>query len=408
MRAPSESDPAISNLLRWLGQGGVTSLKFNVVTLGEGQRGVFAVADLAPGETLLRVPRSHLIGQQDARASDIGRALTAHTTILEKAPYAYLSAFVLQEQERGERSYWKPFLDTLPRAFPTHPLFFSQEELALLKGSPVLELLELDKRELSSRYATLCEQVPGFSRFSMDSFLWAHYAVASRGFGWVRNGAKEQFLVPLVDMLNEGRPFNTSWGMAEDGQHFELKALSAIPAGTELLDSYGNKCNSFLLLKYGYLHAQNPYDELQLSLTLPADIAPTEDKLRLLGFSTPDERMGFTLRIGDMTSAEDVLAFLRVVHGTGPELDLIKSAADPRARVKQPLSPANEKKVVQAFVATCHRLLAAYETTLEEDERLLKEGGLSFNARNCVLLRRGEKQILTLYAQYYAVMGLMA
>lgn len=38
--------------------------------------------------------------------------------------------------------------------------------------------------------------------------------------------------------------------------------------------------------------------------------------------------------------------------------------------------------------------LAAYPQTLEEDMEILKREDLTFNGRNCVLFRSGEKEIL--------------
>ena len=38
--------------------------------------------------------------------------------------------------------------------------------------------------------------------------------------------------------------------------------------------------------------------------------------------------------------------------------------------------------------------LAAYPQTLEEDMEILKRDNLTFNERNCVLFRSGEKEIL--------------
>jgi regulator of RNase E activity RraA len=49
-------------------------------------------------------------------------------------------------------------------------------------------------------------------------------------------------------------------------------------------------------------------------------------------------------------------------------------------------------------VALCEEQLASYETSLAEDERRLQEETLSQNARNCVLVLRGEKRILQAYA----------
>ena len=60
----------------------------------------------------------------------------------------------------------------------------------------------------------------------------------------------------------------------------------------------------------------------------------------------------------------------------------------------KPLGVANEERVLHTLGAACEARLAAFDTSLEEDERLLREGPLSLNARSCVLMRREEKRML--------------
>ena len=55
---------------------------------------------------------------------------------------------------------------------------------------------------------------------------------------------------------------------------------------------------------------------------------------------------------------------------------------------------ANEKKVFIAIKQMCQGALDKYPHTLEQDYELLKDESLTFNQRNCVLFRSGEKEIL--------------
>ena len=65
-----------------------------------------------------------------------------------------------------------------------------------------------------------------------------------------------------------------------------------------------------------------------------------------------------------------------------------------RADKIPPQSVANEKKVFDLLRQMCEVALAKYPNTLEQDYELLKDSSLSFNQRNCVLFRSGEKEIL--------------
>ncbi|MBN1205321.1 MAG: SET domain-containing protein-lysine N-methyltransferase [Myxococcaceae bacterium] len=404
MSTHAESERTTENLLRWIEQGGAQLSKFHVVSLGGGERGIRAREDIAPQEKLMRIPRRFALTVDDVRSSDIGRLLEAHARFDDER--TYLFAFLLQERERGEASFWKPYVDSLPTSFPTLPYSFNERECSLLKGSFLKEMIDAQRETLKIRYAHLCEAVPGFSRFSQEDFVWAHHAVLSRTFAIKQNGEMAACLVPLADMINDGRPWDTHWGLSEDGTHFELRSLSPVPQGRELLTSYGNKSNFRLLLQYGFVHEQNEHNDVSLLFNLPAEDPFAAEKQQLLGFGNPLEMRTFKLMLKfDTEMLKDMFSFLRVVHAEGEEMALLKAAPDPRSRSRAILSTKNEQKLIPAFVAACEERLKAYETSVEEDEKLLEEGKLSTNERNCVVMRLGEKRIFQTYARSYADMA---
>lgn len=66
-----------------------------------------------------------------------------------------------------------------------------------------------------------------------------------------------------------------------------------------------------------------------------------------------------------------------------------------KAKDLPPLSIRNERKVLEKIYKLSKESYDKYETTLEEDLKILEERtDLTFNERNCVLYRSGEKQIL--------------
>jgi histone-lysine N-methyltransferase SETD3 len=404
MSTNTESERTTETLLRWIEQGGARLSKFHVVSLGGGERGIRAQEDIAPEETLMSIPRRYVLTVDDARDSDIGRLLAAHAQFDDDR--TYLFAFLLQERERGEASFWKPFVDSLPKSFPTLPYYFTERECALLQGSFLQEMVEAQRQTLKIRYEHLCEVVPGFNRFSLEDFVWAHHAVLSRTFAIKQNEALVACLVPLADMINDGRPWDTHWGLSADGTHFDLRSLSPVPRGQELRTSYGNKSNFRLLLQYGFVHEQNAHNEVSLLFNLAGEDPFGAEKQQLMGFGSPLEMRTFKLQLKfDNEMLKDMFSFLRIIHAEAEEMALLRGAPDPRVRAKAILSTKNEQKLIPAFVAACEERLKAYETSVEEDERLLKEGKLSTNERNCVVMRLGEKQIFQTYARSYTDMA---
>jgi histone-lysine N-methyltransferase SETD3 len=397
MSVGSEDDRVVAALLRWLEQGGAHISKVHAVSLSGGERGLRALDGIAPEETIMRIPSRYVLTVEEARSSSIGRLLDAHAPTDEEK--VYLAAFLLQEKEREERSFWKPFLDSLPRSFPCLPFFYDERELSLLKGSFAPRLIRILREWIEVQHAHLCKHVPGFERFTFDAFMWAHFAVVTRTFSVPRNGTEVACLVPLADMINDGRPWDVQWAMPGEGTHFELKSKAAVASGQELRTSYGHKSNLHLLVQYGFVHEENPYDDFMLFLGLPQEDPLAAQKQRLLGLTGPFELRSYTLSLtDDAMPMEEMFSFLRAACADAEELATLVAAPDARIRSRSPLSARNEQRVIDAFVTLCEEQLAGYETPLVEDERMLREEELSQNARNCILVRRGEKRILQEYA----------
>ncbi|WP_224242402.1 SET domain-containing histone-lysine N-methyltransferase [Hyalangium gracile] len=399
MSTAPETDAAIAHLIGWLEQGGAqVSPKMQVVSTGGGERGVFAREDIAPGELLLRLPRQRLVTVPDARATELGRLIEAKTGFQD--PNLYLSVFLLQERERGDASPWKPFVDVQPPSFPTHPFSFQERDFALLKGSFVVELIKLQRKGLEEDHAYLSQQIPGFARFSFDDYLWAHLAVLTRVFGARLNGNQVICLAPFLDMMNDGIPWNCTWGWSPDGESLELKSGSAIAQGKELRITYGANSNLYLLRNYGFVHELNPNNVVMVPIEFSKEDPLMDEKRKLLGIKDLSFQHCFSLPLKpDAQRIIELFSELRILHAQAEEMALLQAAPDPLARAREPLSQRNELQVLRALGTSCAQRLALYETSVEEDTRLLRQENLSWTARNCILLRQGEKQILQVFAQ---------
>lgn len=383
-------------VLERLERAGTRLSKLRIAHLEWGERGVVTRQDLAPGEEVLFVPRQCLLTLEHVRASDIGRLIQAHAP--DTSEESYMAAFLLAHREDPD---WKPYFDLVPSSFPHLPFFFDAGELSLLNGSIMLREIARWRELLLSRYAYLCDRVPGFSRFTPDAFLWAQFVLLSRTFGLLLDGQHLRCFVPLADMLNHRASPQVTWGTSEDGAGFVLVARQAVSAGEQLHISYGAKPNYRFLLNYGFVPEFNPDDALVLYLGIDGDDSLAARKRELLALSTPAAQRRFEVPLHyEHPSTAAMFSFLRVSCADAGELEHLTqlARAEQGLDLVPPLSRDTEERVFRKLGALCEARLAGFDTSLEEDELLLHEVDFARNERNCLLLRRGEKRLLHAYA----------
>jgi histone-lysine N-methyltransferase SETD3 len=399
LRTSAESsEQKLSNLLRWMEQGGALFPKMHIVRQEDGERSVLARSDIAEGEVVLQIPTTHLFTLERAKASDIGRRIQSE--LQPDNDFLYLASFLLQEKHRGADSYWKPFVDSLPEAYPHVPLFFAESERAWLQGSQLPRLMEVQDQSFQQEYAQLREKLPEYERFSFEEFVWARVSLYSRLFS-LKGGLQGPSLVPLSDMFNHRQPPDVLWSTSEDGQAFRMIAQRAVPAGAEIHTNYGAKSSDVFLLHSGFVPDGNEEnDEVYLSVGLPAGDPLASVKQQMFGLASASAKHPFKVsRQGKYLASWSVFSFLRMAHAAPDEFLALSNRLLSGTKTIDPLSVACEERVLSTLAAACEERLNAFPTSLEEDERLLREGPLSPNERSCVLMRRQEKRLLRDYLE---------
>ena len=191
------------------------------------------------------------------------------------SPHTRLALFLLQRQDQ-----WRPYFHILPRDFSRFPLFDFQSAEAGLQGSPTLVKLKECQAAIQQEWTDVCRRDPA-TQLSLQAFQEARQLVASRSFSVRVGGLSQPCLAPLVDMLNHSLSPNVAWKQL--GVQIELYCLRDIAALEELTCSYGPKSNSALLINYGFVLPNNPYEEYSLTLTLPVSAKGHEVKKGMLG-----------------------------------------------------------------------------------------------------------------------------
>ena len=226
--------------------------------------------------------------------------------------------------------------------------------------------------------------------------------ICSRVFGFNIHGDKAEGMVPYADMLNHKMPRQTSWNYSNSRDGFIIEACERIKKGDQVYDSYGNKCNNRFLLNYGFVNLNNEADnEVAITVTMSADDKLTEQK-RLIC----KENSSRTFRVManlDTQIMSRFLSFVRFIEfdETPEQLNKFMYSWNHSRSVEDIpiINRRNETLVFEKVKSLCQIALAEYPTTHEDDLKLLAEDDppmskLTFNQRNMVLYRSGEKVIL--------------
>lgn len=96
---------------------------------------------------------------------------------------------------------------------------------------------------------------------------WALGVVTSRAFATDGPG-KPRSLLPLIDIANHSFSNHNCDIDKRQGGTMVLVSTKAIPAGSDLLLNYGALDNHTLLLDYGFMDPNNPFDHMILAFDI--------------------------------------------------------------------------------------------------------------------------------------------
>lgn len=351
----------------------------------------------------MRIPRSHIITLEMAKASPIGQKMVQANLNLLSPKHSFLSTYILQEKAK-DTSFWQPYLDILPESYSNFPIFYTDDEKEWLTGSPFLDQVIEKIQDIEEDYEAICEAVPEYRDFPIHEFSKIRMGVSSRIFGMQIDGIKTDGFVPLADMLNHRRPRQTTWSYEESKNGFIIDAMEDIDRGIEVMDSYGKKCNSRFLLNYGFIVRNNDANEYPFKCRLREDDTNLISKRNLIDGNTSQT---FRVQADEKENVfNDFLGFLRFIElndiSTLPRI--MEECQDEEHPGFKPnkiklISLNNERKVLQHVKRLAETSLTKYPETLNEDIELLQQE-LTENQRNCVLMRQGEKEILHWYLAF--------
>ncbi|KDO32172.1 hypothetical protein SPRG_03389 [Saprolegnia parasitica CBS 223.65] len=274
-----DSKAVVAGLQAWLSSHGVSLQDFNIVYYGASEgHGVVAAKDFAQGEHTIDIPFKLTMNVQSARTSDLA-PIFEQEHISSLPPDEILALHLMYERQKGDASFWAPFIRSMPQTFDT-PIFWPDAIFNELRGTNVALLGSMMRQQIIADYTSIHR--PIFQRYpslfksetlSVADYKWALSVIWSRAFGVVKDGEYLHVLCPAMDMFNHDvhikEPLDAFVNYDDKTQLMSHRVHQACRAGTPLNISYGPYSNAKLLYSYGFVVPGNPNRGIDFWLNIP-------------------------------------------------------------------------------------------------------------------------------------------
>uniref|UniRef100_A0AAV1V2T7 Rubisco LSMT substrate-binding domain-containing protein n=1 Tax=Peronospora matthiolae TaxID=2874970 RepID=A0AAV1V2T7_9STRA len=329
------SSAVVSALLKWLEGNGTTDMLLEIRYLGKCEgHGVLAKQSLACGQVALQIPFRLTMTIESAAHSDLALVLKRHPQI---PPDEVLALHLMHERSKGKRSFFAPFIASLPATFDL-PVFWSEAELIELKGTNVLLLTQMMQRQLKRDYQSIHQEVTDefpeifapLPTLTLEDYTWAMAVIWSRAFGVTKDGRYLRLLCPAMDMFNHDvnlhNPLDDFVSFDEEKQMMVHHVPTEVPNGSAVNISYGQYSNAKLLYSYGFVAQENSRRAVDFWVKIPPADPYLKLKQTLLDTNelTKEQTYDFCGTLFRNDVDERLLATLRVVLMDEQEIRLYK------------------------------------------------------------------------------------
>lgn len=359
--------------------------------------GLVALKDLKAGEEACSI-------KVDQTCLTAATARAAFGNIADTVdPETAIALQILLEKSKGASSAWAPWLDTLPeRDALDLPYFWSQADQQLLEGTSVLDAIEENQDAFKEEFEQLKEQgwdakIPA-SMFTLENYEWAVGIVSSRSV-YDDKFPGQYVLAPLVDAAFTGDPSSGRAELYYDGM-FREPRVRVVPGeggvrkGGVIGIDFGGKPLSKMLLKHGVTRLDVGDDgTYDVSFSVSPMDKYQDDKLDILELNKMPEELTISFSANDYLTAEET-AFLRLVCLQGADTFLLESVFRNEVWyfMQEPVSPENEKMMLDTLIATCEGSLSGFTTSDAQDHEALASG--SIREKRAAVVRISERAAL--------------
>eukprot|EP01082_Thalassiosira_pseudonana_P001550 g629.t1 g629 contig10:421610-422987(+) len=188
----------------------------------------------------------------------------------------------------GDESEWDAYMGVLPEVEEVNPTFtWKDEDLAFLDGSPVVAATRSLQMKLRREYDALLGGQDGLiakfpdrfpaEHFTYENWVWAFTMLFSRAIRLRNLQVGERLaMVPYADLINHSAFSGAFIDARESGdwlfKNGEEEVILYADRGYRQMEqvyiSYGQKSNAELLLLYGFALERNPYNSVDVTVSI--------------------------------------------------------------------------------------------------------------------------------------------
>lgn len=381
------------NIMReWLLNNGASLGDTKIEYYDVDYRGMYVDKQVKVGSNIMSIPIKCIMSLEEGKTRGINQQLLK-LGAKYNSPHTHM-ALNLLDAKYDPNSIYKYNIACLPKYFGNVPINFDKEKLQNLEGSFALVKIAQKIHFLKAEYQAIVLLMPDF-KYTYEDFVWARTCIITRVYAVERifNKAliKDTVLVPFADMANHEMVPNTHWFFDQSRDSFVINAAKHLSAGDNLFESYGKKCNYRYFVNYGFTMSNNMEDEVAIILN-PIILSLISEKMyfenaAILNFINSSNEI---FQIGYDKNSEQFKSMMACAEKKCIEL----------LRLPVGQKPPSEQ-VYDFITGFMRRTLDGFDTSLEEDEQMLRSYDLGFDIRNCVIQRMGEKKLLHHYIKYF-------
>ncbi|KAK1947114.1 Histone-lysine N-methyltransferase setd3 [Phytophthora citrophthora] len=405
----------------------------------EAERGVFIAEDVTPHTEVFSIPLDSVLSVKSLQESDVLQSIAFFQQLTPDREDDQLAIALLYEKfVLGSKSKWFKHIELLPKQYH-NALYFEQEELKALEGSNLFFIAQQMEQKVVADYLKLKESVllelfenvpEGINvdlfeeYFSLENYKWALSTIWSRFVSLRLDEAplseenvankspsapviKQSFkaMVPVFDMLNHDPEAEVSHFFDMESQRFKLVSHQHWNAGAQMFINYGPLSNHKLLSLYGFVIIGNPFDAVDMWLPMDETTKFFKEKEQLLLTNGLDHATNPFELVAE-ESNDLLLMATRIQEISCDTVEEFEAQAN-KALDGEVVSLENERETLTRLVYTLEKMLEAFPTSIEEDDKLLEsweddlaqqgdERSDSLNhERMAVAVRRSDKYIIS-------------